>query len=234
MYGRPTNGYRRRAYPTTRFKKRCYTPRKRFSKPSMRRMPPANFAAKVRSVVKAESKYHYTFTGFANFQRTAAYVQALSIVNQGVSATTRVGNWMQPTVIYGHVSVQGAVSALLNTSHCRLAILQYHEDESAIPFDAVIMLEQTLTPGGPWEVISKGKYSILWSAYFHITNALDNSTYERTLPFNIKMHKRPRCLYDANTQKKEQLFFVALSDIDVGAGDPPQVATQIQLRYTDS
>ena len=235
MYGRPTNGYRRRAYPTTRFKKRRYSSApKRFVKPGMRRMPPANFAAKVRSVVKAESKFHYTFTEFANFQRTAAYVQPLSIINQGIGASGRIGNWIQPTVLYGHITVQGAPSAVLNTSHNRVCLLQYNEDESLTPFDAVILLEQTLTPGGPWKVTSKGKFTILWSAYFQTTNSIDNLSYERSLPFNVKMHKRPRCLFDVNAQKKGALFFVALTDINVGGGDPPTVATAIQLRYTDA
>ncbi len=235
MYGRPSNGYKRRAYPTTRFKKRRYSNKRSRYAPASRRMAPGgNFAAKVRSVVKAESKFTYSFSSLAEFRRTQAKVLDLSGVVAGLGASTRIGNWIQPTVLYGHITVVGDTAAILPTSSVRLCLLQYHEDESAAPFDADILLENTLTPGGPWQVTSKGKYSILWSSYFTITNDFANLAFTRTLAFNVKMHKRPRILFAGATLKKEQLFFVALTDIDVGAGAAPLVAAQIQLRYTDS
>ncbi len=235
MYGRPSNGYKRRAYPTTRFKKRRYSQKRSRYTPASRRMAPGgNFAAKVRSVVKAESKFLYSFSALQEFRRTQAFVSNLSSINQGLGASTRIGNWIQPTVLYGHITVTGDTAAVLATSSVRVCLVQYHEDESQAAFDASILLENTLTPGGPWQVISKGKYSILWSSYFTITNDFANLAFTRTLAFNVKMHKRPRVLYATATQKKEQLFFVALTDIDVGAGAAPLVATQIQLRYSDS
>lgn len=235
MYGRPNNGYKRRAYPTTRFKKRRYTTKRSRYAPANRRMAPGgNFAAKVRSVVKAESKFIYSATALVNVARTQAIVVSLGNVPQGVGASQRIGNWIQPTVLYGHITVNGDAASLLDTSSVRICLLQYNEDESSTAFDANILLENTLTPGGPWQVISKGKYTILWSSYFTITNNLANLAFTRTLAFNVKMQKRPRVLFAGSTQKKQQLFFVALSDVDVGAGPFPQVAAQIQMRYTDS
>lgn len=234
MYGarRP---YRRSMYPATRYKKRRYGGKRAPKRAGMRRIAPANFAAKVRQVIKPESKFLFAETVAANvILNIPVVVPITNTLGQGVGASTRIGNWIQPTALYGHITLQGASAAEFPVDFIRCVIIQYNDDQAAAPFDPDVLLESATAPGGPWKVTSKGIFTVLWSSYFTITNDQANLAFTRTIPFDIKMQKRPRVLYDSATAKKGQLFFICMSTKLVVPAPYPLCSTQIQLRYTDS
>lgn len=230
------SGYGRKRRPNRRYKRgfQNRVPFRRAAGVSVYRTPSAAFAQRVRSVVKAESKYLYSFTS-DEFERTAPLVFLISNVVPGTDATERVGNWIQPTALYGHITVTGTDShpAVQDTQkNVRCCLVQWNEDDSKNSFDGLRLLENTAAPGGPWRVSEKGTFTILWDKYFTIINKSDNMQFSKTVAFNVKMHKRPRVLWDGITRKKNHIYLCVMTD--AVPTELPTAQADMQLRYTDS
>ncbi len=229
--GVSTHGRKRRGGYPRRYKggRRSYPGRRRYGL-----RPRANpaFAAKVLAVVKPESKFTFNIIQGDCFVNNPVSL-VVSGQDEGVGASQRIGNWIQPTSLYGHVTISGMPEALRHHSSVKLCFLQFHDDSQSSAFDPNNILENNIAPGGPWKVTEKGKWSILWSKYLIVVNHVDNSQFTKTVAFNINMRNRPRCLFAEGLLKREQIFFVALSDAP-GNPDEVQVLAQVQLRYSDS
>ncbi len=194
--------------------------------------PNKSFAAKVLAVTKSESKYRFTT---ASGQMTVAdpvFGLCSSVLN-GSLTTERIGNWIQPTNLYGHVTVTGSAEATEATFAIRLCLLQWHESDEKNQFDGLRLLEDPTEPGGPWKVSEKGVFSILWDSYIVVQNNPQNAKFSQTVEVQVKMRKRPRCLYDGQALKKDQIFYCFMSDA-AGLDNFPSVAAGLQLRYTDT
>jgi len=225
-FGRKRRGS---AYPRRyRGGRRRYSGRRTYP---LRRMPAAKFAAQVLAVVKPESKFHFRDVADITAQGDPM-VTALSVIDQGTTAQLRIGNWIQPTTLYGHITVTGDTESVIDHSSVKLCLLQWNEDEDKNPFDGSELLQDNDAPGGPWRVSEKGTFTIMWSAYLIVINDVNNSQFSKTLKFNVDMKKRPRVLFEGPNRKKNHLFFAALTNH--GALNAPRIELQSQLRYTDS
>ncbi len=227
--------YRRRSmYPRARYGGRGgrRTSFRRRQRGPMRRLPAASFAAKVRAVVKAESKFKY-LKGAGQVAQGDPFFIHVSDIGQGTDASQRIGNWIQPTNLYGHITLTGNNAATQDHNGIRVLMLQWNEDDEKNQFDGTRLLQDNLTPGGPWRVTEKGVFTVLWSSYLTIVNNSDNTQFVKTLKYDIKMHKRKRVLFNANELAKFQIYFCCLTD-STSIENFPTVEAQIQLRYTDS
>lgn len=198
----------------------------------MRRLPAASFAAKVRAVVKAESKFVFS-KGASQVAQGDPFFIHVSDISQGTGASQRIGNWIQPTNLYGHVTIAGNNGATQDHNGVRVMLLQWNEDDEKNQFDGSRILQDNLSPGGPWRVTEKGVFSVLWSSFLTVVNNSDNTQFVKTLKFDVKMHKRKRVLYEGPNLRKFQIFFCAFTDSTI-LELFPSVETQIQLRYSDS
>ncbi len=191
------------------------------------------FARGVLRVTKPESKFFYTNAVNLTVQFTFPMTTPLDDIKQGSGASDRIGNTIHPTVLYGHVTVQGSHDGDAGHAGVRICIVQYHEDASVVAFNPQILLQLEATPGGPWAVINKGKFSIVWDKYVTLSMRRDNSQFLKTCAFNVNVKNRPDPLYDEAVRKKHTYYMVVLTDA-AGGPDHIEASVQIQLRYTDS
>ncbi len=223
----------RTMYPRTRYgrggKRTSFRRRQRAP---MRRLPTPSFAAKVRAVVKAESKFRY-IKGAGQVAQGDPFFIHVTEIAQGTDASNRIGNWIQPTNLYGHLTIAGNNEATQDHNAIRVVFLQWNEDDEKNQFDGTRLLQDNLTPGGPWRVTEKGTFTVLWSSFLTVVNNSDNTQFVKTLKFDIKMHKRKRVLYAASELRKFQIYFCMLTD-STAIENFPSIEAQIQLRFTDS
>ncbi len=224
--------YKRRSYrPIRKYgaKRRTYF---RGRKAPMYRAPA--FAAAVRRVVSAEQKYKVDDQLFSSSRFTGGF-NIMTNVQQGVLATERIGNWLQATSTHGTVVVHGNGDALpLETYGVRVWIMVLNEDfDQIVPVNASGYLLTDTRPAGPFNILRKGEFSVLWTRYVQVSNNTDNSLFTRTLPFRLSLNKVKKSLYDGTDIKKYHLFFMTTSDAAVDA-NLPLVQLDYMMRYTDS
>ena len=194
------------------------------------------FARQVKAVVKPESKYLYTSIHRSLVELANPFVESLDDMKQGSGVSLRIGNSVSPTVIYGQMTLVGVHlgDGLHDVSAVRMVLLQYHDDQSESPFDASIVLENSATPGGPFKVTSKGRFTVVWSKFLNIVNRRDNSQFSKTCPVQVNVKKYRDPLYDAAVAKKHHYWMCVFTDANSVGGWFVEVRQQLQLRYTDS
>ncbi len=221
--------YGRRSYKSTPRRSRRGSYRRRGSVARSK----AVFKRRVLQIVQAESKFRAVSVSFV--PRVGSQDEFLiTNITQANSATTRVGNWIRPTSFRGVVSVIGDPGGTTATTFAvRFGVALWKNDESIDPFTTDRILQEPSAPFGPFNVVEKGSYQVLWTRTCFIVNNSDNTNLTKKVPFSINLSKIPKTLYDGGTPKKYQLFFFAASD-DTAGTQPVEVFLDALLRYTDS
>ncbi len=216
-----------------RYPRRATAGRGRPRRYAMYRTPGRAFAARVRAVVKAESKYKY-LPFEADPTVTAPFVHHVSEIALGQLSTQRIGNWIQPTSVYGTVRVFGNPASEELTDGVRVGCLIWNNDNDSDAFDATNLLEFNEAPGGPFKIPEKGSFTILWTRYVQVVNNDDNAQFVKTLKVSFPMVRKPKILYDGGESKKYQIFFFALSDTPGLSETPPHIEGDLTIRFNDS
>lgn len=225
--------YRRGAFQKGyRYPKRAYGGRGRPRRYPMYRTP-GSFASRVRAVVKAESKYKY-LPFEADPTITSPFVHRISAIALGNLSTERIGNWIQPTSLYGTVRIFGNNDSEETTDGVRVGCLVWNNDNDSDAFDATNLLEFNEAPGGPFKIPEKGSFTILWTRYVQVVNNDDNAQFVKNLKLSVSMIRKPKILFDGGENKKFQVFFFALTDTPGLSETPPHIEGDLTLRFTDS
>lgn len=192
------------------------------------------FARSVKAVIRPESKYLYTSITRNLVSFVSPFSENLDDMKQGTGASLRVGNVVTPTVLYGNLTVIGTHDGDAEKSAAvRAVLLQYHDDQQDAPFDPAIVLESQATPGGPFNVSNKGRFTVLWSKFMNISMRRDNSQFIKTCEMNIPLKNRKKPLFDGALVKKHHYWFLVFTDAQA-AGDDIKCQMRMQLRYTDT
>lgn len=211
---------------------RRYTGRRRRGQSRRYSLKPSpSFTRGVLAVVKPESKFFFS-THKASTSLGTPFFLFLDDMKQGTDSSGRVGNEITPTVLYGHVIVEGNHLGDDDSAGVRIVIIQWHDDQNNSPMDPDEILQETAQPGGPWKVQSKGLFSVVWSKFVSISQRRDNSQFLKTCSFDVKIRKRPNPLWNGDILKKHHYHILAFTDAGGGA-DFVTVNAQVQLRYTD-
>ncbi len=224
--------YRRRRYRPRRRRKRLSTGYGRSSRGRSRYG--MSFARRVRRVVQAELKFQ--IGGFQVSPVVGAPSQVdVTNIALGQTQTTRIGNWIRPVTIHGNIVVNGDITVprTADTYGIRIGYAVWKNDESSDPFSAARIMQVAASPGGPFNILEKGAFQVLWSRFLVVVNNTDNSQVTKKLRFKINLGRIPKTLYDGANQKKYQIFFFALSD-DVTGTQPVTIFVDHVFRYTDS
>ncbi len=191
------------------------------------------FKRRVLRIVGAESKFR--LMGFTEQPFVGDQEQFLvTNIPRGTTQSTRIGNWIRPTSLRGEmVCIGDGASTTALTFSYRLGVALWKNDESVDPFSAARIMQDPAAPLGPFDVIEKGAYQVLWTRTGTVVNNSDNSQITKKYRFNVNLSKLPRTLFDDTAQKKYSIHFFFLSDDIVGSA-PLEVAVDAMLRYTDS
>ncbi len=226
--------YKRRYAGRGGIRKRRFTPMYR------RPMMTASFAAQVRKVVAAEVKYHY-LNNELEIESGAPVLSSFTSIAQGVTATQRIGNWIKPVNLHGTVVISGNPAALgvRETWGVRVFIFVFNEDVTAAPtFAASQFMIDPARPGGPFNILRKGQFSVLWTRFVTVSNNSDNNLFTRNLTFRVNLSKAKKCLYDGpaavGDKTKFHIYFGAVSEATSPVVDAPTLTLDTMFRYTDS
>ncbi len=222
---------RRRGY-RSRFGKRRkmgygpYKPRSLYRRPMT--------AYKVRRLINPELKISQQLNELQVQPVTGNLVSITDPIVQGVLATQRNGQQIQPAVLHGHINLTGeektAATDLKVT--VRMAFLRWKESQNDNPPSAAEIMSNTADPQGPYNFGGKGKFDIMWSRVTTIVNSPDNSQFSKRFRFYLKLGKGPMCQWNEATPEKYHLFFFAISDATVT--DEPALVLSTVFRFTDS
>ncbi len=188
---------------------------------------------KVRALVGSELK-HSVQNAELQPSIGGSFLSITDGIPQGVLTTNRVGQWIQPVLLHGHIEVtaEEAAENKETTVQIRIAFFRWKEDTSVQIPESDVLMESTVNVQGPYKFGSRGKFDILWSKVITLSNDRQNSQFTKRFRFYLKLGQGPRCLYDEATPKKYQLFFFNLSNSPIG--DEPSVRINTVFRYTDS
>ncbi len=187
---------------------------------------------KVRRIIGAELK-HGTLGVNSTAPSQNSENFALTLINQGVDASQRVGNWVKVINIHGCLQVEGQPMGTLPVVNCRAFIFRWNENNSfSVPTLDQIVNDDT-APMGPYNFQNRGMFKIVWSRVFSIVNNERNSQFNRKLPFYVKLNRGPKTVYNAGLPTKYQYFFQIFSDTDT-ADSIPSFRLDITTRWTDS
>ncbi len=189
---------------------------------------------KVKRIISAELKVSLVANDFQLISvATPMVVPLTNNIVQGDTNLTRTGNWIQPVTYHGYVTVRGQNNSPEVTNGVRIMILRWKNDESVDPALVNKVVEDPADPFSSFKFTQKGAFTILYSRVFNIIHADQNPQFLKTYRFKIPLSRGQRTLYDGNTPKKYQLFFMAFSDALVD-GDAPELTISSTLRWTDS
>ncbi len=205
--------------------------RRRYSR-SRYRMSGRGFAQRVQRVVDSELKFAAIGASLQPIVGNQSEI-ILSNIEQGTGATNRIGNWIRPITVHGNVTIEGTPGAVASTFGVRVGVACWKHDESLDPFQASDIMLSGAAPGGPFSVVQKGAFQVLWSRYVVVVNNDDNSKVIQQLRFKAGLGSLPKILYDGAINKKNHIFFFAVSD-DTSGANPVTVEFDIMFRYTDS
>ncbi len=155
-------------------------------------------------------------------------------IPQGVLSTNRIGNWIQPAVLHGHIELTGLLNseASEHTAITRMAFLRWKEDTTLNPPSTEEIMESKADPQGPYNFGGKGKFDILWTKVVTTVNENDNGQFSRRFRFYLRLGRGPQCIYSEATPMKYHLFFFALSNSPITEEGFLRISTV--LRYGDA
>lgn len=199
-----------------------------------RRRPRRSFARRVRQVVAQELKYQIGAFQVSPIVGAQSSVDVTQIA-QGQTQTTRNGNWIKPVTIHGNIVIVGdtTVPRTADQYGIRVGYACWMNDESSDPFSAARIMQSAAAPVGPFNILEKGAFKVLWSRFVVVVNNDDNAQLVKRLRFKVNLGRLPKILYDAANQKKYNIFFFALSDDTTGT-QPVTIFVDHVFRYTDS
>lgn len=212
------------------FRKRRMRSRRRRTR--RRRIGKRMTARRVRRIIGAELKFGYQpFNGTAPADNDENI--ALTLINQGVMAGNRVGNWIQVINIHGSLQVEGQVAGAVGVVNCRAFIFRWNEDQSSQLPTLDTIMESVTAPMGPYNFGSRGKFKIVWSRVFTIINDDDNPQFSKKFPIYIRLNRSPKTTYQDGAPKKNQYFFWIFSETNEPTSIP-NYRLDITTRWTDS
>ncbi len=224
-------------YGQRRFKRRYPQKRSRFPMYRSPAKTSASFARQVRRVVSAERKFHYlNFTTLID-QATPAGAD-LTRIAQGVANNQRIGNWIQPTSMHGTYTVRGNSEAEGDTVwNVRIFIMVYVDSIKDLDIIPTEFMQDSTRPGGPFNILRKGQFSVLYTKFFTVSNNSDNNLFSRTFTWRLNLNKLKKILFDGDESTdgtKGHIFFQAVSDSASPVSLPPSLTADNTFRYTDS
>ncbi len=206
------------------------TRRRRYTR---KRRTRAMTVGRVKRIISAELKFVVRDFDFTGIRVGIDNITPLSNIAQGDLAGQRTGNWIQPINMHGYVTLTGTVGAGVETLQCRVGILRWLNDQSVDVPEISKIVNDPGNPSGPFSFRDKQSFKILWSRFVNLQTNADSPQFLKTLRYYVRIGRSTKALYDAATEKKNQLFFFALAD-GLAAGDEVQVSLTNTLRFTDS
>ncbi len=190
-------------------------------------------AYKVRALVGSELK-HSVQNAELQPSIGGSFLSITDGIPQGVLTTNRIGQWIQPIILHGHIEVTALDEPEQKETvvQTRIAFLRWREDTSVQVPESNVIMESTANVQGPYKFGSKGKFDILWSRVLTLSNDRQNSQFTKRYRFYLKLGRGPRALYDEATPTKYHLFFFNISNAPIG--DEHFVRINTVFRYTDS
>jgi len=189
---------------------------------------------KVKRIISAELKVGTVAIDFLDIGvSTPTVVPLTANIVQGDTNLQRNGNWIQPVTYHGYITIRGINNSSEINNGVRIMILRWKNDESVDPATVDKVVEDPADPFSSFKFTQKGAFTILYSRVFNIVHADQNPQFLKTYRFKVPLSRGQRALYDGNTPKKYQLFFMAFSDSLV-PGDGPELTISSTLRFTDS
>ncbi len=188
---------------------------------------------RVKRIIAAELKLRVIGNDFLNIPAATGNIQNITNIAQGDTNLTRTGNWIQPITIHGYVVLRGIDGSATPTNNIRVGIIRWMNDASIdVPTIGKIMFDSA-APNGPFSIVNKGSFKVLWSRTMTITNDMQNPQFQRQLRFYVRTGRGSRTLYAGGTLKRFQLYFFAFSN-DVAGLSVPQYMLDLTFRFTDS
>ncbi len=202
-----------------------------FRRKKRRRAKPMT-VRRVRRIAGTELKYSRTTNEINVNPISGNLIAFTSPISQGVLVTNRVGNWLQPVNLHGHIVLTGVNhNEADQITEVRWGCFRWMEDDSVASPSIPDLLEDSANPDSPFKFASKGKFKILYTRVATVVNDHTNSQFTKRFRYYIKLSGGSRTMYDNATPRKNQLYFFALSDAAVG--DEPTLKITNTLRYTD-
>ncbi len=191
---------------------------------------------RVRRIVGAELKRNvFAVNGLA--PAVDGFIEQMTFINQGVIATNRVGDWLDPVNMHGTVQVNGfhnvTPASGEQTIQLRVVFFTWKLDaQSGDPTVADIMDNDT-SPNGHFNFTSKDQFKVLYTRHWTLIPDRDSPYFNRTLKYYIRLGGHPKVTYDGISSKQNHIFFLIYSD--VASGDPAVPAFRLDnvIRYTD-
>lgn len=187
----------------------------------------------LKNLPKAELKFvHHGFVDEPSQGNSSQ--RLISDVSQGAAGSDRVGNWIQPVSLSGYITVTGDADGSTAPNYgVRVGFCQWFNDESRDSFTTTEVMLDVMRPGGPFNVRARGSFRVLWSRYFIVYNNGENAKITHTERYFLKLKQSPKCLYNVDLQKANQIFWFCLSDDRDGTA-PPTVEVDAMFRFTDA
>lgn len=187
---------------------------------------------RVKRIIDAELKIADLGVGPVPMPDVLGFISPVTLIGLGDLNTQRTGNWIKPTSWMGTITLKGneLADASLVVQY-RIGIVCWKENQTLNPFALNQIMQDTTAPHQQFKVENKGQFKILWSRTGILSNQDVNPQYLKVHRFYVKPPMK--VLYDDAASKNNHLFIFAFSDVDIAA-NPPTIAFDTRLRYTDS
>ncbi len=189
-------------------------------------------AYKVIRLVGGEMKHTVNSIQFDVNPNTGNFAGLTSDIVRGTNAANRIGNWIQPINVHGHVELTGDATSPEATTVVRFGYFRWKVDDNAESPTMLTVMETPSLPQGPFNFGSKDKFEILYSRVVTLVNNVDNTQFTKRFRTYIKLARGPKVVYDDAIPTKFQIYFFALSDAPVGS--EPTLCIVTTLRFTDA
>ncbi len=212
---RPTRSGVKRGFRGTRFRRRPMT------------------SGRVKRIIGAELKFRDLDTVRFPIPNTDGSVVHITDIAQGDLTTERNGNWIKPVVWRGTLTIEGNEDNITqDTSLFRVGCLQWKENQDSDPIELAKFMQDTTAPHQGFNIQAKGSFKILWSRTGIVSNNTDNPQFQKVLRFSVRPSMK--VLYDGADFRKYHLFIFGFSEVNSGAGNPPNYQISTRFRFTDS
>lgn len=199
----------------------------------MRSRPRKSLTYRVKRIVNAELKHRVLGIGPNAITPTVGdIIDVTDPIALGDTATQRTGNWINPQNLHGTVVLQGNIAAGAASFLIRVGFVQWQNDTQFDPPSVAQIMEDPLSPFGPFNIGNKGSFKSLWSRKVLVANDQDNSKFFATLPYYLRLSRGRKVLFDGGNPKKYGIYFYVMSDSIVASN--PTFQLDFTLRYTDS
>jgi len=189
---------------------------------------------KVKRIISAELKLTVVSNDFIPIDvATPMVIPLTNNIAQGDTNLNRTGNWIQPITYHGYCSVRGIQASPEISNNVRIIILRWKNDESMDPALLNKVVFGPADPQGSFNFVNKGSFTVLYSRVFNIVHQERNPQFLKQYRWKVSLGRGQKVLYDTETPKKYQLFFMAFSDA-LNPLNAPQLQLSSTLRWTDS